>query len=59
MDRTLFCLLALSVVLIMGFAPHATVTLVVVLTLSAIATRIAWATLQSLGQSKHHQRVLD
>ncbi|MDA0266221.1 MAG: hypothetical protein O3A14_04505 [Cyanobacteria bacterium] len=42
----------------MSFAPHATVTLLVVLTLSAIATQIAWATLQSLDQSKH-QRVFD
>jgi energy-coupling factor transporter transmembrane protein EcfT len=52
MDRTLLFLLAFSLVLIMLFAPHATVTLMAVLALSAIATRIAWATLQYLSQSQ-------
>lgn len=59
MDTTLLSLLALSMVLIMLFAPHATVTLLAVLALSAIATRVAWAALQYLSQSKHPQRVLD
>jgi uncharacterized membrane protein SpoIIM required for sporulation len=52
MDRTLWSLLALSMVLIMLFAPHATVTLVAVLALSAIAIRITWAALQYLSQSQ-------
>ncbi|MGD1904847.1 MAG: hypothetical protein ACFB0C_02500 [Leptolyngbyaceae cyanobacterium] len=59
MDRTLLSLLMLSMVLIMLFAPHATATLVAVLVLAAISTRIAWAALQYLSQAKQPQQALD
>ncbi|NJN21075.1 MAG: hypothetical protein HC812_07665 [Leptolyngbya sp. RL_3_1] len=59
MDRTLWSLLALSMVLIMLFAPHATVTLVTVFALAAIAIRIAWAALQYLSQSQQSQQAFD
>lgn len=51
MDRTLLPLLLLSVVLIAMLAPHATLTLTIIVALAAIVTRGSWAILQALGPS--------
>ena len=59
MDKTLLPLLLLSVVLIAMLAPHATLTLAVIVILSAIATRGSWAIIQAFGQTSETQRALD
>lgn len=59
MDRTLLPLLLLSVVLVAVLAPHATLTLTAIVTLSAIATRGSWAIIQAFEQSTPPRKALD
>lgn len=61
MDRTLLGLVVLSLMLVVLFAPYATMTLGTIVLLSAIATRGVWAVLQSLSPvpQPQPQRVMD
>lgn len=59
MDRTLLALLLLSLALVIGFAPQASMMLGSIVFLSAIATRGFWALLQPAAPAPQPQRIVD
>jgi hypothetical protein len=59
MDRTLLLLLIVSGLLLALLAPHATLTLTVIVTLSVLATRMFWAIVQSFEETSRTRGALD
>jgi hypothetical protein len=59
MDKTLLLLLILSGLLLAVLAPHATLTLIAIVTLSALATRGSWAIVQAFEPAIESRRVSD
>lgn len=59
MDKTLLPLLLLGILLVAVSAPHATLTLVAVILLAAIATRGSWAVIQSFAPASDNYRPMN
>ena len=59
MDKTLMILFAVTGLLIAMLAPHATFTLVAIVSLSVLATRFFWAVVQSFEDTDSIGRVFD
>ena len=59
MDRTLLLLIIMSGSLLTLLAPHATLTLTVIVTLSVLATRLFWAIVQSFEETSQTHSALD
>ncbi|MGD1943369.1 MAG: hypothetical protein ACFB0G_18900 [Leptolyngbyaceae cyanobacterium] len=59
MDRTLLLLLIVSGLLITILAPHATLTLFAIVTLSVLTTRVFWAIVQSFEDVPRSRRAAD
>lgn len=59
MDKTLLSLMVLSIILVVLWAPQATLTLSAILGLSTLVTRGSWAVIQAFNQPGSARQAAD